>query len=343
MLSNWKIVIYVSLMSIIFGFVNIPIVAAEGLSGALLKDVISMFLVFLITFLLFGCAVNNINYTTFDFFSIRMRFLIDSLVITGIISFLIGVSIYLLVMQAEGGVIGGKTWRNIGSAIGVSLVTVFYSFISSVSCYFIYRFCSVHYDFSKKVLNFQKSKIWLSILNLFIAALIFSLNLFLIFAQANLSFAKITNINYLIFILLNIMLFIIILGKNSLTIWNSFLNNTQSSISLNQTLSSINHYVNIIAGLNVMYISSGLLAMAFRFTLESTTYNAIITFTFLLSINFLFILISKMIELRLRSDLIGQNQTVKPYDKYFIFKFVLPTFLAYTIILMFHFTISLFK
>ena len=59
--------------------------------------------------------------------------------------------------------------------------------------------------------------------------------------------------------------------------------------------------------------------------------------------NLTILLFMKMFELRLNTELIGQNQKNIQSDKYFLYKYILPMFLVYMIVLVVHFIISFFK
>ena len=127
--------------------------------------------------------------------------------------------------------------------------------------------------------------------------------------SSGINLREIVTNNHLFLLFISILIFVFIIGKNIITIFKVFLNKDETVNNLKDANTSLNQFIKVISSLNIIYLITTLLIIAFSFMEDNSIHFKILSFTsFSLTINFLIIILSKMFELRLNAELIGKNQ-----------------------------------
>lgn len=352
MISNSKFIIsnffIGTLIMIVMG---LPVTNASNISLIALWDAISFILVFIITILLLYVAINNINYESSIFIKSRTHFFIQTFIISGMLSTIIGMTVVLhstySQIEKETLELTGAMWSNLGTSLAVSFITLLYGLGFALGSYILYKKFPIIQE--QKVLDIQKSNQIVSVLCIitFFILIYFSFKLSSYGTAILASTASLETIfmneNQMKISLLMIILFLSIVGKNVFTIIGSFRNKKYEISELNIALNTIQVFMKVNSIFTLLLIITIFIFIGVNFgDLINKVPPLLNLMSFSIIVFLITILLSKMVEIKLITSLVALNYKIIEVNKYFVIQYVCPIFLIYFIIVNIIFTFSFF-
>tara|TARA_B110001454_G_C12680241_1_gene417710 strand:- start:86 stop:1120 length:1035 start_codon:yes stop_codon:yes gene_type:complete len=344
-MSNLRLFLLLLIIPLVFfPFVFFLAKSAEYRLG-IFWDVVSFTIVFVTAFSVYCASANNKIYMNSRSIELKFNFLKESFLYSAFMGTTLG---FVGLWAATGGSEeGGYIWMMLGHSIAIALLTDAYGIGYYFSSTLLQNILEKKSDLQDKVTSKYHSNTSLSFILLIMPLIIYALCIFLLSSNPDIDFDYIFTIYRNIIISFLLIFFVIgslLVGSNFKIVIKSYFN---ISLEVNELIATINdlkklsRLMSIVTGIITIFC---LVVGGWLFTSEDLDINrAFELIPLIFSISIVCILYIRTFIFRLNLELVELNHMQIDSDKYFIFKYCLPTYIVIQIVNGFGFLIMIFK
>ena len=319
--------------------------SADGRVG-MFWDVISLIVVFVTAFSVYFASANNKIYMNSKSIELKFNFLKEAFLFSAFMGTTLGfVAIWFGTGGSDKEV--GLLWIMLGHSMAVALITDAYGIAYYFSSTLLQNILEKKSDLQDKVTSKFHSNKPLSFILLIIPLIIYALCIMLISGGFEINFYNIFSIYGNIIIFFLFIFFVIgslLVGSNFKIIIKSYLNMALEIHELIETITDLKNLSRLMSIVTGIITIMCLVVGGWLFASDHLDINhAFQLIPLIFSISIVCILYIRTFIFRLNLDLVELNHVQIDSDKYFIFKYCLPTYIVIQIVNGFGFLIMIFK
>ena len=345
-MSNLRLLLLLLIIPLVFSPLVIFLTKSVDQSIGMFWDTITFILVFVTPFSAYFASANNKIYMNSKSIELKFNFLKEAFLFSAFMGTTLGfVAIWFGTGGSDKEV--GLLWIMLGHSMAVALITDAYGIAYYFSSTLLQNILEKKSDLQDKVTSKFHSNKPLSFIFLIIPLIIYALCIMLISGEFEINFYNIFSIYGNIIVFFLFIFFVIgslLVGPNFKIIIKSYLNMALEIHELIDTITDLKNLSRLMSIVTGIITIMCLVVGGWLFASDHLDINhAFQLIPLIFSISIVCILYIRTFIFRLNLDLVELNHVQIDSDKYFIFKYCLPTYIVIQIVNGFGFLIMIFK